>query len=202
MFMSIKNVQRLSRNGVGHKLMMLEAVSTLPSNVEGKDIVWAIWKHIDAGKAAGMVLRTILNNPWGEYAQYFKRLMSEYAANSSKRIIIIGHTSDIITDDGILETMVKVKGSIMDRGVEAAFTTVVAVKVLPLKDLKDYENDLLTITEDDEINGYKHVFQTMKTKKTTGDRIRGPMGMWERNETFIDNDIDLVLKRIESYFAE
>lgn len=139
---------------------------------------------------------------WGEYAQFFKNLMNIYAANSSKRIIFLGHTSDIMNDDGILETVVKVKGSVMDRGVEAAFTTVVAAKVLPLKDLKDYENDLLVITEDEEIVGYKHVFQTLKTKKTTGDRIRAPLHMWSRNETYIDNDINLVLNRIEEYFTE
>lgn len=139
---------------------------------------------------------------WGEYAQFFKNLMNIYAANSSKRIIFLAHTSDVTNDDGILETLVKVKGSVMDRGVEAAFTTVVAAKVLPLKDLKDYENPLLTITEDDEINGYKHVFQTMKTKKTTGDRIRGPLQMWSRKETFIDNNVNLVLNRIQEYFAE
>jgi hypothetical protein len=139
---------------------------------------------------------------WGEYAQYFKNLMNVYAANSSKRIIVLAHTSDTLSDDGILETLVKVKGSIMDRGVESAFTTVVAAKVLPLKDLKEYSNDLLEISEDDEIVGYKHVFQTMKTKKTTGDRIRGPLQMWKRNETYIDNDINHVLTRIAEYFEE
>ena len=139
---------------------------------------------------------------WGEYAQFFKKLMGDYAAKSSKRIIFIGHTSDVTTDDGIAETRVKVKGSLMDRGIESAFTTVVAAKVLPLKDLKDYENDLLIITEDEEIVGYKHVFQTLKTKKTTGDAIRGPDRMWSRKETFIDNDINLVLTRIAEYFEE
>ena len=41
--------------------MVLETVDTLPDNAEGEDIVWTAWQHVDAGNAAGMVLRTLLN---------------------------------------------------------------------------------------------------------------------------------------------
>ena len=41
--------------------MMFETVDTLPDNAGGEDIVWTAWQHVDAGNAAGMVLRTILN---------------------------------------------------------------------------------------------------------------------------------------------
>ena len=41
--------------------MMFETVDTLPDNAEGEDIVWTAWQHVDAGNAAGMVLRTVLN---------------------------------------------------------------------------------------------------------------------------------------------
>ncbi|MFM7810473.1 MAG: AAA family ATPase [Acinetobacter junii] len=139
---------------------------------------------------------------WGEYAQFFKTLMSQYVANSSKRVIFIAHTSDVVSDDAIRETLVKVKGSIMDKGVESAFSSVVACKTMPLKKLEDYKNPLLNITEDDEINGYKHVFQTIKTKETTNERIRASLGIWDRSETFIDNDINLYLERIEEFYAE
>lgn len=73
---------------------------------------------------------------------------------------------------------------------------------MPLKKLEGYENPLLNITEDDEINGYKHVFQTIKTKETTNERIRASLGIWDRSETFIDNDINLYLERIEEFYAE
>jgi hypothetical protein len=139
---------------------------------------------------------------WGEYAQFFKRLMSEYVSNSTKRIVFIAHTSDIVSDDAIRETFVKLKGSIMDKGVESAFSCVVSVKKMPLKKLEDYESDLLNITEDDELNGFKYVFQTKITKETTNERMRHPLDMWSRKETFIDNDINHYFKRIEEYYAE
>lgn len=139
---------------------------------------------------------------WGEYAQFFKILMNQYVANSSKRVIFIAHTSDVVSDDAIRETLVKVKGSIMDKGVESAFSSVVACKTMPLKKLEGYSNNLLNITEDDEINGYKHVFQTIKTKETTNERIRASLGIWDRSETYIDNDINLYLERIAEFYAE
>ena len=73
---------------------------------------------------------------------------------------------------------------------------------MKLKDLEKYKNALLTITEDDEDVGFKYVFQTRLTKDTVNERIRAPEGMWARNETFIDNDVSLVLNRIHEHYAE
>ena len=82
------------------------------------------------------------------------------------------------------------------------FSVVVSTKKMKLKDLEKYKNDLLTITEDDEDVGFKYVFQTRLTKDTVNERIRAPEGMWARNETFIDNDVSLVLNRIHEHYAE
>lgn len=82
------------------------------------------------------------------------------------------------------------------------FSCIVSCKRLPLKELKDYANDLLPITPDDEIQGYKHVFQTQLTKKTVGERIRGPMGLFTRAQTFIDNDCQLVLNKLHEFYAD
>lgn len=139
---------------------------------------------------------------WGDYAQFFKRLMNEYVANSTKKIVFLGHTSDLITDDAIRETVVKVKGSLMDKGIESAFSCVVATKKVTLKELEGYQNKLLNITEDDEINGFKYVYQTRITKKTTNERIRHPLDMWDRSETYIDNDINAYFERIDEYYAD
>lgn len=138
---------------------------------------------------------------WGDYAQYFIRLMQQYVANSDKRIIILAHTADVANESEMtMETIVKVKGSLMSKGIESFFTQVVATKRLPLKKLKEYDNPLLQVTEEDELLGYKHVFQTLPTKETAHERIRSPMGMWDRKETFIDNDVELVLDRIAEYY--
>jgi hypothetical protein len=138
---------------------------------------------------------------WGDYAQFWKKLMQQYVANSTKNVIFLAHTSDVMNEtDQVMESFVKFKGSIMNNGVESYFSTVVSTKRVPLKDLKDYDNDLLDITEEDEILGFKYVFQTKLTKKTTGERIRSSLGMWDRKETFIDNNAQHLLGRLREYY--
>lgn len=139
---------------------------------------------------------------WGEYAQYFKNLMQYYVAKSSKNVIITGHTADVYDEsEMVMQTRIKVKGSIMNNGVEAYFNQVLAAKVMPLKGLKDYKNNMLDITEEDEILGFKYVFQTRLTKETAQERIRAPLGMWTRDQTFIDNDVQIVLDHTHQYYA-
>ena len=102
----------------------------------------------------------------------------------------------------VMENKVPVKGSLKSNGIEAYFSVVVSTKKMKLKDLEKFQNDLLHITEDDEDVGFKYVFQTRLTKDTVNERIRSPEGMWARNETFIDNDVSLVLNRIHEHYAE
>lgn len=61
-------------------------------------------------------------------------------------------------------------------------------------------SDLLKITDKERNVGFKHVYQTEVTKDTLNTRIRGPMMMWADNEVFIDNDIQLVLDRMDQYY--
>lgn len=67
--------------------------------------------------------------------------------------------------------------------------------------MRDYSNDLLNITPDEEALGFKYVFQTRLTKDTVGERMRGPLGLFETKETFIDNNAQLVLNRLHDYYA-
>lgn len=181
--------------------MMPEAVSTLTSKVEGKDIVWTIWRHIDAGKAADTVLRTVLNISWGDYAQFFKRLMAQYVATSTKNVLFTAHTMDILNEaEMVNETLVKVKGSLMNNGLESYFSTVISTKKLPTKKLENFKSPLLTFTPDEESDCYKYCFQTRLTKETVNERIRSSLGMWSIAETYVDNDIQLVLDRIHTYY--
>ena len=139
---------------------------------------------------------------WGEYAQFFKRIMQEGVAKSDKQIIFTAHTSDIYNESEMVsETMVKVKGSLMNQGIESYFSTVIATKKVPIKTLEKYKNDLLTITPEEERLEFKYCYQTQLTKETVNERIRGPMGMWLPNETFIDNNAQLVLDRLKQYYA-
>ena len=139
---------------------------------------------------------------WGNYAQYWKKLMNKYVASTSKNVIMTAHTMDILNEsEGVMETLVKVKGSLMNQGIEAYFCNVVACKRMPIAKLKDYENDHLIISDEEDILGFKYVYQTKLTKETIHERIRGPLGMWDTKETFIDNDAQFLLDQLTAYYT-
>ena len=100
-----------------------------------------------------------------------------------------------------MKTAIPVKGALRGTGIEAYFSTVVSSKVLPLKQLEDYQNDMLTITEDDQLIDMKYVFQTRHTKKTTGERIRSPIGFFGVKETFINNDAQMLLDHLAKMYG-
>ena len=139
---------------------------------------------------------------WSDYGQFFKNLMQDKVLKFGKPTVILAHTQDFI-DDKTLETKtyVPIKGSLKANGIESYFTTIVSTKKMPLKDLEPYSNDMLTITEDEELLGFKYVFQTKLTKQTLGERIRSPMGMFKKEETYIDNDVQILLDHLKQYYS-
>ncbi len=138
---------------------------------------------------------------WGDFAQYFKTLMQQYVAKSTKNVIFIAHTSDTMNENEmVMETKVPVKGSLKNNGIESYFTIVLASKKVTLKTLKDYKSELLNITPEEEALGYKYVFQTKLTKETVNERLRGPLGLWDTKETYIDNNVQLVMNRLHEYY--
>lgn len=139
---------------------------------------------------------------WGDYFQFFKRLMQHHVASSGKSVICFGHT--LSTYDEKIQGMrssVPVKGALKNNGLEAYFSTVVATKKVDLKTLEKYANDLLNITEEDELLGFKYVFQTRLTKETVGERIRSPMGLFTREQTYMDNDAQMLLDHLAAYYG-
>lgn len=140
---------------------------------------------------------------WGDYQQFFKKLMQQYVAASTKNVIFTAHTADILNEgEMVMETLVKVKGALMNNGIESYFNNVISSKKVPLSKLEEQKSALLTITPQEEVLGYKYVFQTCLTRDSVNERIRGPMGMWSTNETFIDNDLQLVINRLHEYYEE
>jgi hypothetical protein len=138
---------------------------------------------------------------WSAFAQYFKTLMQQNVAKSTKSVIFTAHTADTLNEgEMIMETKVPIKGAIKNNGVESYFTVVIASKKMTLKNLKDYKSDLLTITPEEEALGFKYVFQVKLTKETVNERLRGPMGLWETKETYMDNNMQLVLDRLQQYY--
>ena len=139
---------------------------------------------------------------WGDFGQFIKTLFQQHVAASTKNIIFISHTGDKYNESELVtEVAMPVQGSTKNVGLEAYFSLVIATKKVKLKELEKYKNSMLNITEEDQLLGYKHVFQTRLTKETSAERLRGPMGMWSIQETYIDNNIQYVLNRLKEYYA-
>lgn len=140
---------------------------------------------------------------WGNYGQFFKRLMTA-TAKIDAFFIFLGHLDTFLDEDeGMMKHSVPVKGALSKKGLEAYFTTVIYVKRMRIKDIEKLANNkLLNITDKERNKGYKHVFLTDSDKTTIGGRIRSPLGMWEDEEIYIDNNIQHVLNRLTTYYSQ
>ena len=158
---------------------------------------------MDMYESTKVLTSTNTMKAWGSYAQFMKNMMAQNVGNSDKNIIFIAHTSDIFNESEMVnETMVKVKGSLMNTGIESYFSTVIACKKLGNKRLEGYKSPLLTYNEEEKELEFKYVFQTKLTKDTVNERIRSPMRMWSTQETYIDNDLQSILDRLHEYYDE
>lgn len=138
---------------------------------------------------------------WGDYGQFFKILMQQKVTAFNKPTIFTAHLKDVLDEKNMeMKTFVPVKGALQNNGIEAYFSTVVAAKKVPIKELEKYQNDLLHISDEERELGFKHVFQTKITKGTTGERIRSPMGMFAKEQTYIDNDAQLLLDHLDKFY--
>lgn len=139
---------------------------------------------------------------WGDFGQFFKQLMQEKVPHFAKPVIITAHVKDELDEKAMeIKTSVPVKGSLKNNGIEAYFSTVVAAKRMTIKDLSGYSSNLLNVTEEDKDLGYKHVFQTRPTKNTVGERIRSPMGLFDKSQTYMDNDAQILLDHLKEFYA-
>lgn len=149
----------------------------------------------------------VINSPntmkaWGDYSQYFKKLMQTYVAKSKCKVVFIAHHLDTLNEaDMRIDTCVPVKGSLKNNGIESYFSCVIAAKSIALKELENYGSPLLNITEEEEVLGFKYVFQTRKTKGSVGLQVRAPLAMWTNKETYIDNNMQLVFDRLQEYYV-
>ena len=158
---------------------------------------------MDMFESTKVLTSTNTMKAWGQYAQFMKNMMAQNVDNSNKNIIFIAHTSDIFNESEMVnETMVKVKGSLMNTGVESYFSTVIGCKKVPLINLETYKSDLLSYNDEEKLLEYKYVYQTKLTKDTVNERIRSPMRMWDTQETFIDNNLQHILDRLHEYYDE
>jgi hypothetical protein len=150
-------------------------------------------------------IRTATNTQkaWGDFSDFFKVLMLEKVVNFGKPVIMTAHILDTLDEKAMeMKTSVPVKGSLKNNGVESYFSTVVEALRMTMKELEPFKgNGLLNISDDDEMLGYKHCFQTRPTKTTVGKRIRSPMGMFTPNQTYMDNDAQILLDHLHAFYG-
>lgn len=147
---------------------------------------------------------------WVEYADFVKDICRKCIANYNNPIIVFSHLSYKVDEDtGNVKIQVPVKGSTAAIGIEAYFSFILYAKPISIKMLTDednnilpkYKNDYLHITEEDLLTGTKYVFQTRILSNFPGEKIRSPVGLWKLNESFIDNDVNLVLNKLDSFYS-
>lgn len=138
---------------------------------------------------------------WGDYGNFYREFVHAIKAGT-KSYAIYAHAATELNEQAMqMETSVPIKGAVGRTGVEADFTTILSTKQVPLSKLEGYENDLLHITEEEEEDGFKYVFCTRVTKETVGEKMRSAVGLWKRNELYIDNDIQQVFDRLRDYYG-
>lgn len=169
----------------GHEGIILDSLTFLMDMFESKYIYRA----------------TNTQQGWQDFAQFARILLQDKVAKFGKPVIITAHVLAQLDERAHeIKTFVPIKGSMKNNGVEAYFSTVVTAKKVSLIELEKYGSKLLNITEDEKELGFKHVYQTRLTKNTIGERIRSPMGMFARAETYIDNDAQLLLEHLHNYY--
>ena len=137
---------------------------------------------------------------WGEYANFYKSLIHKIKSGT-KDYAILCHVTDVMNDsEMVIETKSSIKGSVGKQGIEGDFSIILATRKVSIKALAGISNPLLNITPDEEEDGFKYVFQTRIDKDSMGWPVRSPIGLWQRNEKYIDNDLNAVFERLHTYY--
>ena len=183
-----------------------EVIQVLDDCIENKDevdgaIIDSMTFLMDMLETQYVVNSANTMQAWGTYQQFFKTIMQDKVPKFGKPVVITAHVKDELDEKNMeMKTAVPIKGALKNNGVEAYFSTVVAAKKVSIKELESYGSNLLTITDEERELGFKHVFQTRITKNTTGERIRSPMGMFDRSQTYMDNDVQLLLDHLHKFY--
>lgn len=148
-----------------------------------------------------VVNATNTQTAWGNYGQFYKEVINKLLA-SNKAVIVLAHEKKVLNESEMIqETKVPVKGAVGHTGVEANFEVVMSAKKIPTKKLEYIGQTPLLQDEDDEDLGFHYVFQTKLDKNTVNEKMRSPMGLWKKEEKYINNSIQAVLDRLDEYYG-
>lgn len=181
-------------------LTYMDEIATQPKEVCHTIIIDTITFLMDMFETKYVVNAANTQAMWGQYAQFYKQVIDK-ALSMDKNIIFLAHEKKVMNaDDMILETKVPIKGSVGATGVEANFEVVLSAKKIATSKLEYLDKTALLVNDDEEELGLMYVFQTKIDKATLNERMRSPLGMWGRDEKFINNDIQSVIDRLDSYY--
>lgn len=140
---------------------------------------------------------------WSLYADFIRNLFFEKIAQANLNVIITAHLEEEYNEETLSRRLrIPVKGSMKAVGIESMVSLILCSKRVKTKDLEKYQSNLLNIDEDEQEDGFKYVLQTRLTKDNVNEPIRHPLKFWNRQETFIDNDVQLVLDRLDEYYGD
>lgn len=221
---SLRNIKnQASMVYLNTDLKALPFADTFMKNVEvsdAMDVLSYIQNIEEQPKATGAVLDTITflmamyerqyvntaadtQKAWGNYGNFYREFIHAIKAGT-KDYVIMAHEDSALNEAAMqMETRVPIKGAVGKIGVEADFTTILSTKQVSIKNLEkaNCESDLLHITDEEREDGFKYVFCTRVTKETLGEKMRSAIGLWKRNELYIDNDVEQVFTRLREYYA-
>jgi hypothetical protein len=138
---------------------------------------------------------------WGEYGNFYRDMVHRMKSGTKDYAVLAHAASDLNEESSTMDTFVPIKGAVGKTGVEADFTTILSTKQMPLRKLEGFENDLLHITDEEKEDGFKYVFVTRITKDSVGEKMRSAMGLWDRKELYIDNNLNQVFDRLKTYYS-
>ena len=182
-------------------LSYMDEIAKQPDDVVDTIIIDTITFLMDMYETKYVVSATNTQSAWGQYGQFFKQVMDKALA-SNKTVIVLAHEKKVMNDsEMVLETKVPVKGAVGHTGVEAFFEVVLSAKKKAISKLEHLDKTPLLQNDDEDGLGMMYVFQTKLDKDTLQERMRSPLGMWKKEEIFINNDLQLVIDRLNEYYG-
>ena len=182
-------------------LNYMDEIASQPKDVCHTIIIDTITFLMDMFETKYVVNAANTQAMWGQYAQFYKQVIDK-ALSMDKNIIFLAHEKKVMnSDDMVLETKVPIKGSVGATGCEANFEVVLSAKKIATTKLEYLDKTALLVNDDEEGLGLMYVFQTKIDKSTLNERMRSPLGMWGKDEKYINNDIQSVIDRLDSYYA-
>ena len=192
------NMQELS---ISDPMDIFQAIEEIESNPLEMGVLDTVSFLMDQFEQQYVLTSANTQKAWGDYASFYKKVIHALKAGT-KDYVVMAHVRDILNEsEMVLESKVPIKGSVGHTGIEADFSIILGSKRVNLKTLKGMENELLTINEEEMEDGFKYVFQTRIDKDSLGEKMRSPIGLFNRNEKYIDNDLNKVFQRIHKYYS-